>query len=193
MSSEPLKPASSSPRVPPRAATFAIGAFSAGAVACLSGYLLLAASGPWIGGPPQRLWTAEVLAVTRGSAQLGAQGLSVLAPDATGTVVISINQTGFRSKDYPVIAWDAVDVIRSRRRSRAALEHRLHGIARLDAGARDRGRTNPACRRGWRSELDRHDQGDRARPARIVRAADSRTRRHREAGDAAPGPGRSRS
>jgi hypothetical protein len=48
--------------------------------------------------------------VTRGSAQLGAQGLSVLAPDATGTVVLSINQTGFRSKDYPVIAWDAVDV-----------------------------------------------------------------------------------
>jgi hypothetical protein len=71
---------------------------------------MLAASGPWIGGPPQRHWTAEVLAVTRGSAQLGAHGLSVVAPDATGTVVISINQTGFRSKDYPVIAWDAVDV-----------------------------------------------------------------------------------
>ena len=87
-----------------------MAAFFVGAVACIAGYLALAAPGAWIGGPPERRWTADALAVTRGSAQLGPYGLSVLAPDATGTVVISINQTGLRSADYPVIAWDAIDV-----------------------------------------------------------------------------------
>jgi hypothetical protein len=71
---------------------------------------MLAASGPWIGGAAERHWAADSLAVTRGSAHLGPNGLLVLAPDATGTVVISINQTALRSTDYPVIAWDAVDV-----------------------------------------------------------------------------------
>jgi hypothetical protein len=34
----------------------------------------------------------------------------VLAPDATGTVVIAVNRTELRSAEYPVIAWDAIDI-----------------------------------------------------------------------------------
>lgn len=100
-------PASSSVTPSPAHRRIAVLAvFGASAAVCLLGYLALAASGPWLGGPPSLQWSARELSVTRGSAQLAPGGLVVSAPDATRTVVIALN-TSFRARDYPVIAWDA--------------------------------------------------------------------------------------
>jgi hypothetical protein len=110
MSSEPLAPAASPPpAAPPRTVLVAVFTFGASAALCVVGYLALAASGPWFGGAPAQHWTARELTVTRGTARLGKDGLSVLAPDATGTVVISLNAS-LRSASYPVIEWDAMNL-----------------------------------------------------------------------------------
>jgi len=82
--------------------------FVAAAAACLIGYLALTARGPWFGGPPALHWAAADFKVTRGTGRLGPGGLLV-TPDASGTVVVSLNAS-FRSRDYPVIAWDAANV-----------------------------------------------------------------------------------
>ena len=86
-----------------------ITVFSAGAAVCLLGYLAFAAPGRWLDAPPSLQWRARELAVARGSGQLAAEGLVISAPDATRTVVISLN-TSFRARDYPVIEWDAAGV-----------------------------------------------------------------------------------
>ena len=86
-----------------------ITVFGAGAAVCLLGYLAFAAPGRWLDAPPTLQWRARELAVTRGSGQLAAGGLVISAPDATRTVVISLN-TSFRARDYPVIEWDAAGV-----------------------------------------------------------------------------------
>jgi hypothetical protein len=83
-----------------------IAVFCAGAAVCLLGYLALAAPGRWLDAPPSLQWRARELAVARGTGQLTPGGLVISAPDATRTVVISLN-TSFRARDYPVIAWDA--------------------------------------------------------------------------------------
>ena len=86
-----------------------ITVFGAGAAVCLLGYLAFAAPGRWLDAPPTLQWRARELAVTRGSGQLAAGGLVISAPDATRTVVISLN-TSFRARDYPVVEWDAAGV-----------------------------------------------------------------------------------
>src|SRR5438552_2936084 len=86
-----------------------ITVFGASAAVCLLGYLAFAAPGRWLDAPPSLQWRARELAVTRGSGQLAAEGLVISAPDATRTVVISLN-TSFRARDYPVIEWDAAGV-----------------------------------------------------------------------------------
>jgi len=83
-----------------------IAVFGAGAAVCLLGYLAFAAPGRWLDAPPSLQWRARELAVTRGSGQLAPGGLVISAPDATRTVVISLN-TSFRARDYPLIEWDA--------------------------------------------------------------------------------------
>ena len=92
-----------------RATIAGILIFCIAAAVCLVGYLALAARGAWFGGPPELHWSATEFKVTRGTARLGADGLLLLAPDATGTFVVSFN-TSFRSTAYPVIAWDAINV-----------------------------------------------------------------------------------
>ena len=86
-----------------------ITVFGAGAAVCLLGYLAFAAPGRWLDAPPSLQWRARELAVARGSGQLAPEGLVISAPDATRTVVISLN-TSFRARDYPVIEWDAAGV-----------------------------------------------------------------------------------
>src|SRR5213593_2988600 len=83
--------------------------FLASAALCMLGYLALAAPGPWFGGTRTLHWTPEEFTVTRGSALRTREGLVITAPDATRTVVISVN-TSFRSRDYALIAWDVVGV-----------------------------------------------------------------------------------
>jgi hypothetical protein len=82
--------------------------FVAAAAACLLGYLTLTARGPWFGGSSALHWAAADFKVTRGTARLGPTGLLV-TPDASGAVVVSLDAS-FRSRDYPVIAWDAANV-----------------------------------------------------------------------------------
>ena len=86
-----------------------ITVFGASAAVCLLGYLAFAAPGRWLDAQPSLQWRARELAVTRGSGQLAPEGLVISAPDATRTVVISLN-TSFRARDYPVIEWDAAGV-----------------------------------------------------------------------------------
>jgi len=94
---------------PRRTAVAGILIFLLATAACLLGYLALAARGPWFGGSPALHWDAGDFKVTRGTARLEGDGLVLLAPDATGVVVLSFN-TSFRSRAYPVIAWDAANV-----------------------------------------------------------------------------------
>jgi len=86
-----------------------ITVFGASAAVCLLGYLAFAAPGRWLDAPPSLQWRARELAVTRGSGQLAPEGLVISAPDATRTVVISLNAS-FRARNYPVIEWDAAGV-----------------------------------------------------------------------------------
>ena len=109
MSSESLAPAVPPSQLAPSALVIAAAVFGTSAILCVIAYLALTVSGPWLGGPSERHWTAQELTVSRGSARPSEAGLSVLAPDATGTVVIALNAS-LRSRDYPVIAWDALNV-----------------------------------------------------------------------------------
>lgn len=111
MASEPLAPATAPARAAPSTILVAASIFGASAVLCVLGYLALTASGPWFGGPPVRHWTSQELTAPRGTARPGEEGLSLLAPDATGTIVISLNaNAALRASAYPVIAWDVLNV-----------------------------------------------------------------------------------
>jgi hypothetical protein len=109
VASQTLAPAAPRPNLIPRAALVAGLALALSALACLIAYVALAAHGPWFGGPPLKRWGPSELTVQRGTATLGREGLSVLAPDESGTVVISLN-TSFRAADYPVILCRAANV-----------------------------------------------------------------------------------
>src|SRR6266567_4522328 len=107
MPGSPAPPASAPITLSPAVQRIAvIAVFSAGAAVCLLGYLALAAPGRWLDAPPSLRWSASELEVTRGTGQLAPGGLVISAPDATRTVVISLNSS-FRARDYPVIAWEA--------------------------------------------------------------------------------------
>jgi hypothetical protein len=109
MSSESLAPVASPSHHAPSVLIIAACLFGASAVLCIAAYLALTVSGPWLGGAAERSWTAQELTVTRGTARPGEDGLALLAPDASGTVVVSLNAS-LRSRDYPVIAWDVLNV-----------------------------------------------------------------------------------
>jgi hypothetical protein len=109
MSSDSLAPAAPRQASPARRAWVAFAVFCCATALCLVGYLSLTAHGRWIGGATPKRWSAADLSVPRGTARLGKDGLTLLAADATDTVVISLD-TAFRSADYPVIAWRAVNV-----------------------------------------------------------------------------------
>jgi len=97
------------PTLLPRPALLALGFFGLSAVVCLLGYLAYATHGRWIGGPPAMRWNATEFKVQRGTARPGKDILSIVAPDDSGTVVISLN-TSFRASDYPAVLWRATNV-----------------------------------------------------------------------------------
>jgi len=72
---------------------------------CVIGYLAFTVQGSWFTGARTLYLTPLDLTVTRGSAQLREDGLALLAPDASGTTLVSLT-TSLRSSDYPVIGWD---------------------------------------------------------------------------------------
>ena len=49
------------------------------------------------------------MAVSRGTARLGPEGLVLTAPDASGTTIVTLT-TSLRSSNYPVIAWQSSGV-----------------------------------------------------------------------------------
>jgi hypothetical protein len=85
------------------------GALALGIVVCVVGYLVLAVPGSWFGGARQLQWTPDDLTLARGSGGLTREALALTAPDATGTVVVSLTTT-LRAPDYPVIAWDVAGI-----------------------------------------------------------------------------------
>jgi hypothetical protein len=110
MPASPPSPSSQSPTAPAgRRAVVVLALFLAGVTACLFLYLTLAATGSWRSAAPSRQWSAREFTVKRGIAQLSPEGLVITAPDATRTVVISLD-TELRARDYPLIAWEASNI-----------------------------------------------------------------------------------
>jgi len=100
------------PNEAPRSAPpFVVGLllFSASVLLCLLAYLAFSVPGPWFSRASPIHWTAREFGVPHGTAKIGREGLALVVPDATGTTLASIN-TSFRSRDYPLVAWDVSDV-----------------------------------------------------------------------------------
>lgn len=113
----PLTPAGSVARPPqvatappawPRPAQVA-WIFTAAIAATLLAYLAVNVPARWFSDVPALAWSAQQLTVARGSAAVQGNEMHVTAPDASGLALLSVD-TGFRSVDYPVIAWAAIDV-----------------------------------------------------------------------------------
>ena len=94
---------------PARQCVAGVVLFLASLVCCVAGYLALTAPGPWLGAPPTLRWVPGEFTVTHGSARQAKDAIVVTAPDASRSVVISIN-TSFRARDYPVVAWQAANI-----------------------------------------------------------------------------------
>ena len=76
---------------------------------CVLGYLALGVQGSWFTSAPALHWTPDAMAVSRGTASLGPEGLVLTAPDAGGTTIVTLT-TSLRSSSYPVIAWQSSGV-----------------------------------------------------------------------------------
>lgn len=87
----------------------ALALLAAALALCLLGYLALAVPGSWFPSAASRTWAATEFALTRGVGVIHDGELVVQAPDATGTVLVTLN-TDFRSSDYRAIAWIATGV-----------------------------------------------------------------------------------
>jgi hypothetical protein len=94
---------------PPRPFKLVLMLLVASGILCLIAYLALAVPGSWFGKADAMHWGLKDLSVSRGTAQPVTEGWLVVAPDASGTVIVAIN-TSIRSTDYPGIAWDAGDI-----------------------------------------------------------------------------------
>jgi len=87
----------------------ALALFLASIVIGLSGYLALAAPGPWLDTRPSLQWTAAKLRAARGTAEPGRAGLVVTAADASHSAIVALD-TSFRARDYLAVAWDVSGV-----------------------------------------------------------------------------------
>jgi hypothetical protein len=83
--------------------------FAAAVAVLVVAYLVLNVPGRWFSSVPTLSWSARQLALTRGAGTVQGDEVHVTAPDASGLAVLSVD-TGFRSVDYPVIEWAAIDV-----------------------------------------------------------------------------------
>jgi hypothetical protein len=75
---------------------------------CVIGYLSVTVPGAWFPRAEPKSWGARDLAMVRGTGAIVGDELVVTAPDASGTVIISLNAQ-FRSSQYPTIAWIGAD------------------------------------------------------------------------------------
>lgn len=106
----PPSPASATATASPLVLRLAVwGALAFALVGCIIGYLALTVPGVWLGGAKTLHWTARELSPTRGAGRLTRDGLVLTAPDASGTVVVSL-ATALRARDYPAIAWDVAGI-----------------------------------------------------------------------------------
>ena len=84
--------------------------FLAAALAlCALGYLVVAVPGAWFPSASPKSWTADRLVHARGAGGLDQGELVVVAADAAGTTLVTVD-TAFRSSDYRAIAWSAIGV-----------------------------------------------------------------------------------
>jgi hypothetical protein len=84
--------------------------FLAGALAlCVLGYLVVAVPGAWFPTASPTSWTADRLVLARGTGGLDHGELVVVAADAAGTTLVTVD-TAFRSSDYRAIAWHATGI-----------------------------------------------------------------------------------
>ena len=84
--------------------------FLAAALAlCALGYLVMAVPGAWFPPASPTSWTADRLVLARGAGGLDHGELVVVAADAAGTTLITVD-TAFRSSNYRAIAWSAIGI-----------------------------------------------------------------------------------
>ena len=78
-------------------------------VLCVLAYLAITVPAQWFPSASTVTWSAPELAVTRGRGAMEGRVLTAAPADPTNLVVVSLN-TSLRSGNYPVIAWNALDV-----------------------------------------------------------------------------------
>jgi len=76
---------------------------------CALGYLLVAVPSAWFPTASPRSWTADRLVLARGAGGLDHGELVVVAADAAGTTLVTVD-TAFRSSEYRAIAWSAIGI-----------------------------------------------------------------------------------
>lgn len=82
--------------------------FALALLLCVIGYLAAAVPGAWFPRAETKSWGVRDLALVRGTGSIVGDELVVTAPDATGSVIISL-KAQFRSSQYPAIAWIGAD------------------------------------------------------------------------------------
>jgi hypothetical protein len=75
---------------------------------CVLAYLAATVPGRWFPAASAKAWTAANLTLNRGTGRIVGDELLVLAPDATGTVLVTVTSE-LRSTDYPAVAWIGAD------------------------------------------------------------------------------------
>ncbi len=77
--------------------------------ACLAAYIVATVPGRWFPSATPVAMGARDLTLARGTGSIVGDELVIAATDPSGTAVISAN-TNFRSIDYPVVSWAAIDL-----------------------------------------------------------------------------------
>ncbi len=83
--------------------------FTAALVLCVLGYLATAVPGTWFPRASVKKFPATGLVLVRGTGGLEQGELVITAVDAAGTALVTF-ETDFRSSDYRVIDWSAIDI-----------------------------------------------------------------------------------
>lgn len=85
------------------------GLLGIGILVCLLGYLAASIPVAWFPSAQRIQWSPADMAVTRGHGTVRGDELIATPTDPSGAIVVSL-PTQFRSGQYPVIAWTALDI-----------------------------------------------------------------------------------